>query len=420
MIKIFTLKALLSLLLLLPLSTLTYANLNIGYYGLNGWGEDNTNDVSDHTNIFWVRENDNLDATKALKTIHVLSDILNNHPGKKAVIDVSPVFFNMQTFRLYDDYQNRWDTYIKNIDQSGSDFNTIFGAFYTLDEAYSNGASKGISIEEMTLQLEIVSELVKLSFPDIPLAISYSVGLVPPSVPIPNNYDWIGVDCYGNWNNCPDNNPSIQGKSISEWLSHLKSNINKNQKIILFADAMLNASDISPKAQQALTNRVKNYFAWAQNNPNVTAAIFPFIWQDVLPELIIGTKNLDIFKGDMTKLSRMYLNKQVILPSPQNTSPIIINAGTGCSDNNCIWLLSSNIEDDFRVDIRKTTNTSNNVDWYYRQNRMATSLMEDGTYSITFRITEEDALSELSSNGLRVFLVNPKSGRFTKEVIVKN
>jgi hypothetical protein len=425
---------LLSLVTLFSLQNIHAAkkDLYVGFYGAAGWGqnylESSASDTLKASNMIWIRETEDEYcggkqdcATWAIHTIQVLKYVRDNYPQTKAMIDVSPIFFNPHTHKLYTNYSFRWHAYLRNITNAGN-FNNQFGAFYTLDEAYSNGEGAGINISDMKSQLENVSKTVKSSFPNLPISISYSVRTLYKALhiyPIPSGYDWIGVNCYESWDNC-------QGKgSMDEILSYLEKNLSSSQKMILFPETAFITSESYPsnnRDQNELLLRTKKYYVWAQQHPKVVG-VFPYLWQSFgnMHETVTGLSGLsETTQEAVTNLNNKLLTntpiltKPVILAKPSGLHPQIVQAGRGCDDNNCIWMVVKNIEKDYRIDIRKSTSTSHKVDWYYHQSKIQRNYSNSkGQSVITFRITEESAINELNNSGLKLWLVNPTSKKWS-------
>lgn len=394
-------------------------NIFFGFYGAAGWGLNFTSILAPYTNITWIREMDDsktgdFRAPMAIDTIKVLNEIKSNYPDLKAIVDISPIFFNPDTFLLYPDYLSRWQTYLSNIAQAGN-FTSQLGAIYTQDEAYSNGLAakpNQVPASIMFKQLETVSSVVRFSFPTTPLALSYSIATfykALDSFPIPPGYDLIGVDCYGNWTSCV----YPGGKaSMPEVLTYLENNLTEKQSIMLFPDASLLGGDID---QVALINRAKNYFIWAQTHPKVKALI-PFMWQSYND--IIGLSQLSpATQYAYAELALAFKSNTPILSDPSSKTPSIISAGRGCSDNNCIWLIVKNIESDFRVDVRDITNS--NLQSYYREAIDLTLHQSTGNYLVVFKIIQEPTIAELNTKGLKFWLVNPTSKTWTDPYLIQ-
>lgn len=419
----------------IAIKTVSNRSMYIGYYGLNGWGASQTNEVIEYTNLIWIREfDDNLSfsAVSAEQSIKIMREMKSKYPSAKAIIDISPVFFDPKNFALYGNYKSRWNSYVQNL--AKENFNNQYGAFYILDEAYANGLGKGIPAHIMKSQLETVIATVKASFPQIPTAFSYTTNTLNFDLyPLPSGVDWVGVDCYGNWSKCGGAN----GRSMSEYFKYIESKLLPNQYVLLFPESSLlplypefGANDVN-----TLIKRMKNYFSWAQTHPKVIAVV-PFLFQDAPVERIVGAKNIGpiMYYGKSTTVpdqisvfSKSLMSNVPILPDsfgPQSV-PVealtVISYGRGCSDNNCVWIVVRGLESDFRIDARKVQGGSSAVDWYFRQNQndMSVTVNKDGNYVVSFRISDPTAKQLLNSTGLNFWVVNPSSSRWTNQIFVK-
>lgn len=299
----FKLQLLVILLRVLP----AIASPFIGFYGSAGWGLDYTSELSNQTNIVWVRENDDT-ASQALQTIRLLQEI---QPVfcMKAVIDISPLFFSSSTFLLLPDFAARWAEYLARLQTETPAFRDKIGAFYALDEAYANGLSKNISVHAMQAQLETLCSVVKGSFPNTPIVLSYTPSTF--LLPIPVGVDWVGVDCYGNWTSC-------YGRSMDNYFDTLAATLGPAQRLVLFPDANLQPYTPTPStaAQQALAVRAAHYFAWAQTHAALTAGLFSFIWQTVPgPGGWNGARDMPLVRQALYTLAGHLANGDPIVPA---------------------------------------------------------------------------------------------------------
>ena len=104
------------------------------------------------------------------------------------------------------------------------------------------------------------------------------------------------------------------------------------------------------------------------------------------------------------------------LPKSAGLKPDVLSYGRGCSDNNCIWMEVEKIEADFKIDLR---NQESSQLWTLPQEKISVYKQPTGKYLISFRVSEIDALYELNSKGLNVWLVNEGSLTWTPPQFVK-
>jgi len=91
--------------------------------------------------------------------------------------------------------------------------------------------------------------------------------------------------------------------------------------------------------------------------------------------------------------------------TPPNNTPVINNAGTGCVDNYCIWITGSNFEDGAYVDFRTTTGSS--IISSYRGADRTLTTSASGQQTIRLRLRSQFEKNEITSHGLRMWVVNP-------------
>jgi len=85
--------------------------------------------------------------------------------------------------------------------------------------------------------------------------------------------------------------------------------------------------------------------------------------------------------------------------------PIIFNAGAGCDDNNCIWIVGNNFEENAYVDIRTTTGET--IIGTYRGANRVQYVDDRGRDVITLRLSSDLEKNEFANRGLRIWVVNP-------------
>lgn len=279
---------------------------NFGFYGIVGWGANYYNDVKSFSNTIWIAKEAG-DAIKASETLKVLK-VIEADTERLAIIDVQDVFFTDRLI-LRTDYEQRWLKYQQNI----IPFKNKILSFY-FDEPYGWGQGFGVSFQTMQLQLEKVAELIKsTNLYEIPISISFTINTT--NLPIPRGIDWVGVDCYGSWDQC-------EGKSIPEHMDVLKSKLNSNQRLILFADSALRNSQlkVTDQEQKRLLETFKKYFEYAQSEPLVVG-VFAFIWQTIPEQYIVGLKDLKITQTEIIPVARQYIGmSSVDTPATSNTS----------------------------------------------------------------------------------------------------
>ena len=129
-----------------------------GYFGNAGLSSGNyLNEVHTYNNLAWIQ---GYELSKLQEAVGY---------NMKAVLDVTPIFFDVTTWRLHADYQQRWLNYAQQIQSLSQNI----AAFYPIDEPYLNAQAKGISSQEILAYLNIVIATIKQTFPTAAVAISF-------------------------------------------------------------------------------------------------------------------------------------------------------------------------------------------------------------------------------------------------------
>lgn len=93
-----------------------------------------------------------------------------------------------------------------------------------------------------------------------------------------------------------------------------------------------------------------------------------------------------------------------VIPTVNANKPVITNAGAGCDDNNCLFVVVRNIERDSYVDIRFVGSAD---PLSYRGSELTLQPRVGGDHVITLRLRTAEERNQLRSRGLRVWVVNP-------------
>lgn len=147
-------------------------------------------------------------------------------------------------------------------------------AFYPMDEPYTSADMNTPAAVTRRHDLETVNHLLKQTYPNIPLAVIFSAPSISPTLQIPRGYDWVGMDCYGNWESCGFNHRSMLWN-----LRTLEALLTPAQRFLLIPDAsLLNTPHPSPSDLAQIADRIGHYTVYAANDPKVIG-IFPFLLQ---------------------------------------------------------------------------------------------------------------------------------------------
>jgi hypothetical protein len=121
--------------------------------------------------------------------------------------------------------------------------------------------------------LKRVNALIKLAFPDTPIGVILSgYELHHKFFSIPENYDWVGFDCYDNlFKACDD-------KSFVQTYRHLLDHMQPHQQLMAVAETWATNENLYRADWPAvLSRRLQHHYEIALNEPRFVAFI-PFLW----------------------------------------------------------------------------------------------------------------------------------------------
>lgn len=281
-----------------------------------------TNFLSDHNNLTWIR-----DATHDLE-VEKLAQA--RAVGVKASMYLEPLFFNPDfTLRSLSEIKTRWAAYADKI----RPYIDNVAVFYPLDEPYWQRAvylnpggvppgQPGLTDEQiaaMKSALETIGNIVRETFPQVPLGVIFCDPDYPMLINkdmVPNNYDWVGFDFYGDW-------LYGTGSDTVMWRYNLvKSKLKMHQKMILFPTAFVyeynsviplenqpNIPDNDPRVT-ALKLSMHHYLELSLTDPAVIG-VFPFLYHnyDVGTTRYVGTQSVPAAFNRYREFGRNLLRK---------------------------------------------------------------------------------------------------------------
>jgi hypothetical protein len=126
---------------------------------------------------------------------------------------------------------------------------------------------------EIHADLLYVNSLIKLAFPDKPIGVILSGhNLTHRFFSIPENYDWVGFDCYDNLFRGCDN------RSFVQLYHRLREHMQPQQRLIAVPETWaLTAQTNRADWPEVLARRLDHHYEIALNDPRFIAVI-PFIW----------------------------------------------------------------------------------------------------------------------------------------------
>ena len=142
--------------------------------------------------------------------------------------------------------------------------------------------------DEIYADLSLVNYLVKLVFPEVPIGVILSgYSLHNRFFSIPENYDWIGFDCYKNLFASCDN------RSFVEQYRHLLDHMQPHQSLMAVPEALSLVENVERADwPDILLQRLRHHYEIALNEPRFVAFV-PFIWslEQAEPKPELGLKD---------------------------------------------------------------------------------------------------------------------------------
>jgi len=254
-----------------------------GFYAsaMDSWNF--TGELAPFTNLTWIHVGSADDPSAATeKIIQRLSEARD--AGVQAALSIEPFLFLNERgdlrsdseitdflveLRAHIEYENLLDTVamIYPKDEPFREFvrhrNPPFYKQYITGEVY-------LDIHE---SLTHVNDLIKLGFPEKPIGVILSGHkLFHKFFSIPENYDWVGFDCYANlFSSCDD-------RSFVQQYAQLLKFMQPHQRLMAVPETWaLNETLNRADWPDVLMSRLKHHYEIALNEPRFVAFI-PFIW----------------------------------------------------------------------------------------------------------------------------------------------
>lgn len=253
-----------------------------GYYGdAFSWLTPSTSEVLGHVNLSWVSSG-MADLSNLLQALEYAQQA-----GLKVALAVPQDLFFRDDLVLANRYLEKWALFAEQI----RPYIDQIAFIYPIDEPYSQAKVAGINPGVMKRRLELVGSVIKATFPDKPLAFSFSAidfdiqdsAFASLANPIPVGYDWFGFDCYGSWESCGE--PLYRSVHPIPWyINQIKARLSPSQRVFLFPDAFVQQSNpvdagIDEIAGSKRLRLAEKYVQLALSEPAVVG-VFPFLYQD--------------------------------------------------------------------------------------------------------------------------------------------
>ena len=242
-----------------------------------------TKELASFTNLTWVHINSTQDPAAAIETIiQRVSEARD--AGVQATLSIEPFLFTGDKGKLRSDVDI--EDFLIEL-RAQLEFFGLLGTvamIYPMDEPFRVLIDRrnpnfveqyitGKAYEKIHEDLVHLNALIKLAFPKKPLGVILSgFELHHKFFSIPENYDWVGFDCYRNLFK------SCDGRSFVEHYSHLLKYMQPHQKLMAVPEAWA-TNDASGQADwpDILASRMKQHYEIALSEPRFVAFI-PFIW----------------------------------------------------------------------------------------------------------------------------------------------
>lgn len=245
--------------------------------------------------------------------------------NQKIILMISPVFFIWATIQLHNDWVNRWNDLKTQIINPYS--NDIIG-FYIMDEPYHNASTLiGANPQKNNLMLEFartfnqITDIVKSDYPNKIIGTTFAYTELKNNYiqqyGIPENIDWVGVNCYAAFgSDCSD-------QMVINYYNTLASLKKSHQKFMMTMDSYTSSKtcQISEGVNNEILNRINLLMNWIQNRTDV-AALTPFLYQEYhsQTEDLCGAVNMPRVKNKYIEIVNS-LNLPGIAPAIPTEQP---------------------------------------------------------------------------------------------------
>ena len=281
-----------------------------GFWGsaMNGVGNGNYIDqTKDFSNVAFVRA----DAISEWKS--KISQAKN--VGQLSILMIQNLLFPWASSHLYSDAFSRFKSFWDSLEPSLQE--AVLG-FYIFDEPYWNNSMNtwdSVSENELHKNLEesikIINQITKGKL----TMLTFAHTEVSQQLLIPENADWIGVNCYASFGNvCSE-------AAVMGYLNILKQKKTSSQKFMLTIDSYWNTAP-SDESQAIILKRIDFWQKWIDKQTDVIA-ITPFIWQNHIQEQIYGAESMPNVRAKLiemgksiVKLSNNIIRETCILLAP--------------------------------------------------------------------------------------------------------
>ena len=240
--------------------------------------------------------------------------------GFKIAIELTPLFFNIDQATLKYDLSSLKSTYLQDWAAAVQIFkrhpNVIW--FYPFDEPYWNAKNAGISYSKMAQHLKQMNTLIKKDLPNGKIVFVEAFAIIDEAFTVPIESDYVGIDCYGNFDNC-------FGESIPSYYNKISQKMTPQQKFIIIPDAFdFKAGDENGSWQNNVINQSKKYLDFTRKNNRIEGVVL-FLYNSPL-DLGLNIERLaSTRQGSLLNLfyDQVSLKNQALIRNSPATSPHI-------------------------------------------------------------------------------------------------
>lgn len=255
-----------------------------GFFGSAMGSWEFTQELAPFTNLTWIHVGWLPDDHTA--AIAVLIERMNDarDAGVEAVLHIEPFLFTSDEGKLQPD--DKIVDFLVEL-RAQIEFEDLLGTLamiYPIDEPFRELIElrdpsfikehvTGEAYEDIHDDLVHLNELIRMAFPQTPIGVILSGHrLHHRFFSIPENYDWVGFDCYQElFRGCDD-------KSAVEHYAELLKHMQAQQRLIAVPETWaLNENMGDPEWPDVLLSRLRQHYEIALYEPRFVA-IIPFIW----------------------------------------------------------------------------------------------------------------------------------------------
>jgi hypothetical protein len=261
-----------------------YGHLEFFGFYASAWGSWNfTRELAPFTNLTWIHVGSTNDIASSIQ--HIIQRTTEAHnAGVQATLSIEQFLFTGEKGRLRSDSEIEDFLVELRAQLEFHDLLDTVAMIYPKDEPvrelikdrdpnFIEQYVTGEAYDDIYDDLLHLNDLIKLAFPEKPIGVILSgFELHHKFFSIPENYDWVGFDCYRNLFR------SCDGKSFVEHYSHLLEHMQPHQRLMAVPQAWaVNEEFDQADLPDILASRIRHHYEIALNEPRFVAFI-PFIW----------------------------------------------------------------------------------------------------------------------------------------------